>query len=404
MSIKHFIKNYLIEQDENLVQVSPEEYIELLDDVGGIADRISKLKQFRGKGIVITGPIDLSSRNNIGPLTGVQRVMGRLDISHSNVPHINGITVDGYTSDYGSTMWKSRRQQELNNKFADLSEKRRNNEWDVNNQDDDSERTEALYEYLEQNGEIDTVEYDDGSEAPEDKYYIYPSGRGLYGYGKQYEWLGGGNGFTPNTYDVYDSNEIDYAAKAAVESQIDELGYDAFVDWVWDDSIDYEGWERWLTDFYYESITEDPDGYDVPFELSYQQKQQVEQLNTTINSLNQKLSNEDLPEDQKTVIKNKIYGLNDIIDDINENAEGDYDDDYMMSLAQDQASEYDRDIQGFVSNYGFDKKFIMDFVDVDEVVNTVVNSDGYGNLLSPYDGDYEEYTINGTTYYVMRTS
>jgi hypothetical protein len=46
----------------------------------------------------------------------------------------------------------------------------------------------------------------------------------------------------------------------------------------------------------------------------------------------------------------------------------------------------------------------MDFVDVDEVVNTVVNSDGYGNLLSPYDGDYDEFTINGTTYYVMRTS
>jgi hypothetical protein len=404
MSIKHFIKNYLIEQDENLVRVSPDEYIELLEDVGGIADRIAKLKQFRGKGIVITGPIDLSNRKNIGPLTGVQRVMGRLDISHSNVPNINGITVDGYTSDYGSTMWKSRRQQELNNKLTDLSEKRRNNEWDVNNQDDDSERTEALYDYLERNGEIDTVEDDDGNEVPEDKYYIYPSGRGIYGYGKQYEWLGGGNGFSPNTYDVYDSNEVDYAAKRAVENNIDELGYDAFVDWVWDDSINYDEWERWLTDFYYESIVEDPDGYEVPLELSYQQKQQVEQLNNTINSLTQRLNNEDLTEDQETVIKNKIYGLNDIIDNINEDPQGDYDDDYITSLAQDQASEYDRDIQGFVNEYGFDKKFIMDFVDVDEVVNTVVNSDGYGNLLSPYDGDYDEFTINGTTYYVMRTS
>jgi hypothetical protein len=99
MSIKHFIKNYLLEQDENIVQVSPEEYIELLDDVGGIADRISKLKQFRGKGIIITGPIDLSKFKTIGPLTGVQRVMGRLDVSNTSVPNLNGIHVDGYNSD-----------------------------------------------------------------------------------------------------------------------------------------------------------------------------------------------------------------------------------------------------------------------------------------------------------------
>ena len=207
MSIKHFIKNYLIEQDENLVQISPDEYIELLDDVGGIADRISKLKPYRGKSIVITGPIDLSDRKNIGPLTGVERVMGRLDISNSNVPHINGITVDGYTSDYGSTMWRIKMQKQLDNKLVELDQKRQEDEWDVENGDDDSERTEALYENLRQNGEIDMVEDEEGNEIPEDKYFIYPSGRATYGYGKQYEWLGGGNGFNPNTYDVYTEEE-----------------------------------------------------------------------------------------------------------------------------------------------------------------------------------------------------
>ena len=44
MSLKTFFKNYLIEQDENLVSVTPEQYVETLGDVGGIADRIAKLK------------------------------------------------------------------------------------------------------------------------------------------------------------------------------------------------------------------------------------------------------------------------------------------------------------------------------------------------------------------------
>ena len=114
MSIKKFFKNYIVEQDENLVSVSPEDYLELLENVGGIAERISKLKPYRGKGIVITGPINVTNYKNIGPLTGVVRVMGRLDISHTNISNLNGITVDGYVSDYGSSMWKIKMQQKLN--------------------------------------------------------------------------------------------------------------------------------------------------------------------------------------------------------------------------------------------------------------------------------------------------
>ena len=124
MSIKRFFRNYLLEQDENVVQVSPEQYIETLENVGGIADRIAKLKPYRGKSIIITGTLNVSGHKNIGPLTGIVRVMGNLDISHTNVSNVNGITVDGYVSDYGSSMWKIKMQAELNKKLAVLDEKR----------------------------------------------------------------------------------------------------------------------------------------------------------------------------------------------------------------------------------------------------------------------------------------
>jgi hypothetical protein len=406
MSLKKFFKNYILEQDENLVSISPDDYLELLDDVGGIAERISRLKPYRGKGIVITGDLNLSKYKNVGPLTGVVRVMGRLDISHTNVPNLNGITVDRYISDYGSSMWKVKMQAELNEKLAELDEKRQEGEWDVENEDDDSERTEALYKNLKQNGEVDMVEDEESNEVPvpEDKYYIYPSGRATYGYGKQYEWLGGGNGFSPNTYDVYTEDEADNAAKYAVESMIDDMGMDAFSEWVFDDALDTQSWVSWLQDFYDDYVRQDPEGYDIPLELSQQQARQVQQLQATLDSLNNRLETEDLPDDQYEAIELKIEGLEDTIQEIKDDPQGGYDESAIENEINDRVSEWEDDIKGFISMHGYDKNFIMDFIDTNDITNTVVSSDGYGSLLNSYDGDYDTYNINGTEYYVLRVS
>jgi hypothetical protein len=404
MSLKKFFKNYILEQDDNLVSISPDEYLELLDDVGGIAERISRLKPYRGKGIVITGDLNLSKYKNVGPLTGVVRVMGRLDISHTNVPNLNGITVDRYISDYGSSMWKVKEQAKLDQKLAELDEKRQEGEWDVENEDDDSERTEALYEYLEQNGDVDTFEDEEGNEVPEDKYFIYPSGRATYGYGKQYEWLGGDNGFNPNTYDVYTEEEADDAAKVAVEQMLDDMGMESFSEWVFEGALDTKSWISWLEDFYDDIVRNDPENYDIPLELSQQQMRQVQQLQATLDSLNKRLETEELPDDQYEALELKIEGLEDTIQEIKDDPQGDYDESLIENEINDRVNEYEDDIKGFISMYGYDKDFIMDFIDTDEIVNTVISSDGYGSILNSYDGDYDTYNINGTEYYVMRVS
>jgi hypothetical protein len=404
MSIKKFFKNYIVEQDENLVSVSPEDYLEILENVGGIAERISNLKPYRGKGIVITGPINVSNYKNIGPLTGVVRVMGRLDISHTNVSNINGITVDGYVSDYGSSMWKIKMQKELNEKLSDLDEKRREDGWNVENKDDESERTEAVYKYLNQYGDVDMVEDDEGNEVPEDKYYINPNGRATYGYGKQYEWLGGANGFNPNTYDVYTEDEADSAARQYVEQLIDDAGIDSFSSWAFNDALDDQQWNNWLYDFYEDDIRSSPENFDIPLELSNQQMKQVQQLQSNIDSLNKRLESEDLPDEKYEEIEIKIEGLEEIIQEINDDPQGDYDESSIENEITSRVDDYQNDIQGFIDIYGFDKNFIMDFIDLDKLTETVVSSDGYGNMLNSYDGDYDTFNINGTEYYVMRVN
>jgi len=404
MSLKKFFKNYILEQDDNLVSISPDDYLELLDDVGGIAERISRLKPYRNKGIVITGDLNLGKYKNVGPLTGVVRVMGRLDISNTNVPTLDGITVDRYISDYGSTMWKIKEQAKLDQKLAELDEKRQEGEWDVENEDDDSERTEALYEYLEQNGYVDTVEDEEGNEVPEDKYYIYPSGRATYGYGRQYEWLGGGGGFNPNTYDVYTEDEADDAAKQAVESMLDDMGMDAFSEWVFDDALDKQSWTSWLQEFYDDYVRQDPEAFDIPLELSQQQMRQVQQLQATVDSLNQKIEREGISNEEYEQLREKIDDLEETIEEIKEDPQGGYDESTIENEVNDRVSEWEDDIKGFIDHYSYDKNFIMDFIDTDSIVNTVISSDGYGSILNSYDGDYDTYNINGTEYYVMRVS
>ena len=404
MSIKKFFKNYIVEQDENLVSVSPEDYLEILENVGGIAERISKLKPYRGKGIVITGPLSVTGYKNIGPLTGVVRVMGRLDISHTNISNLNGITVDGYVSDYGSSMWKIKKQQELNEKLSDLDEKRREDEWNVENQDDESERTEAVYKYLNQNGDVDMVEDDEGNEVPEDKYYINPNGRATYGYGKQYQWLGGGNGFNPNEYDVYTEDEADSAARQYVESLIDDSGMDAFSSWAFNDALDDQQWYRWLYDYYDDYVRSSPEDFDIPLELSNQQMTQVQQLQSNIDSLNKRLESEDLPDEKYEEIEIKIEGLEEIIQEINDDPQGEYDESSIENEITGRVDEYEDDIFGFIDHHGSDKDFIMEFIDLDKLTETVVSSDGYGSMLNSYDGDYDTFNINGTEYYVMRVN
>ena len=404
MSIKKFFKNYIIEQDENLVSISPNDYIELLEDVGGVAERITRLKPYKGKGIVITGPLSLTNFKNVGPLTGVVRVMGRLDISGTNVPHLNGITVDGYVNDYNTPLWAAVRQKELNDKLSKLEDARADDDWNVEDGDDGSERTEALYDHLKQYGVINTYPDDEGNDVTEDKYFIYPVGRANWGYGKRYEWLGGGNEFNPNEYDVYREDEVDLAARDAVGNIIDDSGINAFTEWVYMESLDQKEWERWLYEHFYDEISQEPEHYDVPLELSSSQSQKVAKLQSTIDSLNERQKNENLTDEQYMEIETKIGGLDDIINDIKDDPQGGYDESAIENEINNSVSEWEDDIRGFIKNYGYDKDFIMDFVDVDKIAETVISSDGVGSILNSYDGDYDAFNINGTEYYVMRVS
>jgi hypothetical protein len=124
-------------------------------------------------------------------------------------------------------------------------------------------------------------------------------------------------------------------------------------------------------------------------------------MELTIQGLNKKLQDVNLSDQDRKTIETKINGLDQTIEEIKDDPEGDYDDDSVRDIAESMASEYNDDITAFMEAYGFDKKFILDFIDTNELADIVVRSDGYGNLLSSSGEDMFETRVNDKFYYII---
>jgi hypothetical protein len=52
---------------------------------------------------------------------------------------------------------------------------------------------------------------------------------------------------------------------------------------------------------------------------------------------------------------------------------------------------------------GYDFRSMIDFIDKDDLLESLINDSDYGSALNGYNGDYDQININGTDYIVMRT-
>jgi hypothetical protein len=389
MSILKTIRKVLSEQSEDWVEVSPDEYNDLLKYVNGDGAMIKKLPQYRGKKIVITGTLKLDSE--VSNIDSIDYVNGSLDLGSSQVPYFDKSKVRGSFSYWHSKMYRLEREKLLKIKREIQEELREEGAWNVENGEKVSEETEAIFDHLLSRGII---------EEGEDKYNLYKEKYQHYGKGGYYTWLGEDN--FESEWLVYADSEIEDAAYEKLESDIEQMGYEAFYSHVWEQHLDDDQVRRWLYDDFEEAIRDSPEDWNIGKELSPQQEKYIEIYEQKVNRLNSRLSSEDLSDDEIKKIEDEIYGAEQLIEDIKENPEGDYSEDDIEDAIESQVDEYADDFVSFVENRGYDKEFILDFVDMDELINYVIRSDGYGNILNGYDGNDDEYKINDTWYHVMR--
>jgi hypothetical protein len=397
MSLKQIIKRVIKEQTENVVRLTPEEFKENLAYFN--SDVASLKRYYKNKDIIVTGNLDLSYNKEIKNLNVISKIEGNLNIQGSSVDVFDDNKARS-VSDYGSERYLIKKREILRQKFEYLDELRKKDAWNIQNGKEVSYQTEALYKYLDENGAISY--YDDGvseEEVVEDKYFIYPEKYGHYG-GKMYTWLGDDR--HESEYIVYNEDEIEVAAKEAIQSRIDELGYDAFSDWLWEDNLDKDAIRHYLREYYSEMVYEEPESWGIEKELSDQQEKIVTIYRQKIEKLSQKLRSEDLDSESTKELNSEMEDIYAIIEDIRENPEGGYDEDEIERAIEHYIDEYVDDFPGFLREMGFDKDEIMNFVDVDGVMDYIIRNDSWGDIIGSYDGGEEEYNINGHIYIVMR--
>lgn len=401
MSLKNIISRMLKEQSEEWVDITADDYIDLLKYVNGDGALIKRLPDYRGKKIRVVGNLDLYRADWVSNIDSVDIIQGDLNIESSNISNFDKSKVKGNFRNYQSKMYQIEQQKILKQKLNHQEELREEGAWDVNNQDEISEETEALYQYLTEFGVPQTIENEEtGETITEDKYFIYQENYKHYGSANMYTWLGEDN--FESEYVVYPDNKIQQAAEDAVQSLIDDAGYDAFREWVWENNLNEHEVRDFLYNEYEDVVRDSPEDYDIQKELSQQQERYIQIYEEKIDRLNNRLENEDLTEEQTEEIEDEITSIENIIEEIRENPEGDYNEDEIEGAIEGYVDNYANDFVTYLKDRGFPKNYILEFIDIDGVVQDIISSDGYGNILNGYDGSDNEYKVNGTWYHVMR--
>ena len=384
MSLNSLIKKIIKEETEEWVDVSPEEYKELLDYVNGDGSIIKRLPDYNGKKIRITGELDLRGKENVTNIDSIDLVQGDLDIGYTKIPFFDKNKVRGRLDYWGSEMQRLEKLKIHKQRLAHQELLRQDDDWNVENDDKESNETEAIFKYLKDSGIV---------QEGEDKYFLFNTNYKHYGDSSMYLWLG--EKLFESEYVVYEDDKIYDAAKEQLESQIEESGFDTFREWVWENHID----ERYVRDYLYEDYNEyvrqSPEDWNINKELTDQQKQYLEIHQANINRLNQKLEEGGLTEEEEEEIENDIYDYEQLMEDIKENPEGDYDEESIEEAIENMVDDNVDNIFDLLRDRGYDNSALLDFVDVDAAIDYVIRSDGYGQVLNGYDGTEDSYNING---------
>ena len=391
MSLNSLIKKIIKEETEEWVDIDAEDYLDLLQYVNGYGSLIKKLQNYNNKKIRIIGNLDLRGRKGVKNIDGVDLVEGDLDIGYTEIPFFDKNKVRGRFSYWGSKMQILEKEKIIQERLAYQERLREDNEWNVENDDKESNETEAIFEYLKENGNV---------EEGEDKYFLFKENYNHYGDSSVYLWLGSKN--FESDYVVYEGDKIYQAAKENLESRIEESGFDTFREWVWEYHIDDDEVRDFLYDDYSGLVRESPEDWNINKELTNQQKKYIEIHQASIDRLKQKLEDGGLTEEEQEEIESDIYDYQQLIDDINENPEGDYNEQEIEDTIEGMVDDNKDDIFRTLKDRGYDNQDLLDFVDVDAAIDYVIRSDGYGSVLNGYDGTENEYTVNGNDYYVMR--
>lgn len=423
-------------ESNNELVLTSDQYKKLLKFAGGNPRMVLKLPQVRNKKIIINGSLNLSGFN-INNLDGIVVVRGSLDISDTKITNIDHINVISYVHDLNTPRQAIRLRKIRSERIAELEHYKANDEFDIDNNTELSNKVNALYKYfinkeivnpnfedeilnLESNleelrGRLETIEedtpfYDSLLENINDIESVIDDIRennfGLYSiYPLKYK-----NRFTNNfivvegsesiafdkTFIVLDSDECSQYAREYVESFVDELD-------ITEDVISYYVDGAQVREYFKETIEEwvreSPESYldDDDKELSSEQIKQIQILRDEAESIERKLYELEDGNEMEEEFRERLDEIESEIEEI-EDDKSEYSEDAIENYVEDWLDRIEKDPSDFLSEFGFDKKFLSEFIDKDAWINDIIRNDGEESYILHGEGPLDEIIINGDYY------
>jgi predicted nucleic acid-binding Zn-ribbon protein len=436
----------ILEQESDTIEMSPDQYKELLKIVNYNGALITRLKEYRNKKIIITNTLNLDGLP-VTSISGITEIQGGLNLNNTQIKDVPPIKIRGYVQYWGTPMKQREIELERRKTLAVADSRREDGEWDDEDSDignkahalleflnysdnvelktpEDSERLTQLKARLEElenqesemegdttdivadieviNDEIEEIE------KKADVYNLIPQG-GHYHMAIFQLW--GTDHDESNEYAVGTETEVEDSAREYVENMIRE-GEDMFRPDYLQYFIDEDKIRDDAQDDYDYLVRDSPESYfdRSEYELSTKEEEEKEKLEAKIVELEKRKEEwedyqnniEDSDSDEYNNAQEQIDQIDEEIENIQEVIDDMEPEGPSEEQIEKKVGELVYDAVSDPVQYLKDRgQNLMDWIDQEKLIDSVLRDDGYG-IINGYDGSYDTVEYNGTYYYIMR--
>lgn len=218
------------------------------------------------------------------------------------------------------------------------------------------------------------------------------------------------SGLSDRRYAVGTENEMQSSCEERVDSLIDDIGYEGFSSGFARGYIDEDEVADYARDYLGDDVYQNPEVYfdESERQLSKKQEEDISIYKMRIEKTQREIERleEIIDDDNEDEVQSKIDELNDLITEyeeeivsIEDDPDGEFPDDLIEEKVDELADDVRRDPESFLNEHGIDWE---QFINKDDFIQGVIESDGFGHTLNSYDGNADEIKIQDQWFYVMR--
>ena len=214
-------------------------------------------------------------------------------------------------------------------------------------------------------------------------------------------------------YMVGDEYDMENAAEKYLEQLYDDIGYSHLPDWILEDALDKDGVVYYFKELFSDDVYNNPEDYlqEQGKDFSQEQKKFYDSHKLESNALLKRIlklsegiknepegEREDQMRELIKKLEDKYFGLIEKMDEIEAEPEGEYKEDAIQEKIDELVESVEENLMKYIEDYGLE---INNFLDGEEIIRLVIQSDGY-QVMSSHDGELNEEYVDGETFYIIR--